>query len=67
MDTRFFFPVGEDTDAARVAKDVCSRCPVQIYCLEFALVTTQSSGIWGGLSEDERRVLKRARRRQIRK
>jgi WhiB family redox-sensing transcriptional regulator len=38
---------------------VCSHCPVTEYCLQYALDTNQDSGVWGGLSEDERRALKR--------
>jgi len=35
-------------------------------CLEFALATNQDAGVWGGLTEDERRTLKRARQRRRR-
>jgi WhiB family redox-sensing transcriptional regulator len=49
------------------AKAVCRRrCPVQEQCLQWALDTGQSIGVWGGTSENERRALKRrtaARRR----
>jgi WhiB family redox-sensing transcriptional regulator len=38
---------------------VCTQCPVNRYCLEYALETNQDSGIWGGTSEEERRVLRR--------
>jgi WhiB family transcriptional regulator, redox-sensing transcriptional regulator len=59
-----FFPVGT-TGAALVqideAKRVCGICPVRSDCLEFALVTNQDSGIWGGTSEDERRIIRRNR------
>ncbi len=41
------------------AKAVCQRCPVMQSCLEWALSSGQDSGVWGGLSEDERRALKR--------
>jgi WhiB family transcriptional regulator, redox-sensing transcriptional regulator len=58
-----FFPVGT-TGQALVqidsARTVCSVCPVQAECLEFALSTNQDSGIWGGTSEEERRKLRRA-------
>lgn len=60
--TRLFFPVGV-TGAAEVqiqeAKAVCARCPVREACLEFAISTNQEYGIWGGTSEEERRVLRR--------
>jgi WhiB family transcriptional regulator, redox-sensing transcriptional regulator len=65
MDTLIFFPLGEGEASERnaeLAKTACSRCNVSEECLEFALLTTQNDGIWGGYTEDERRVLKRARR-----
>ncbi|MFF1284343.1 WhiB family transcriptional regulator [Streptomyces sp. NPDC058299] len=57
-----FFPVGEGviaTAQAERAKLVCRRCPVRDDCLQFALATGQDSGVWGGLTEDERRALKK--------
>jgi WhiB family transcriptional regulator, redox-sensing transcriptional regulator len=41
--------------AAR-AKAVCGACPVRRECLQFALATRQSYGVWGGMTERERRV-----------
>lgn len=41
---------------AERAKAVCRACPVRRECLQFALATRQSYGIWGGMSERERRV-----------
>src|SRR2546421_6301633 len=58
-----FFPVGTTGPAIEQieqAKAVCGECPVQAACLEFALVTNQDSGVWGGTSEEERRKLRRA-------
>jgi WhiB family redox-sensing transcriptional regulator len=61
-DPELFFPIGT-TGAALAqieqAQAVCRQCPVQADCLEFALRTNQDSGIWGGTSEEERRVLRR--------
>ncbi|WP_371494104.1 WhiB family transcriptional regulator [Kitasatospora sp. NBC_00374] len=57
----FFHPPGERggphdrRDAA--AKRVCARCPVRAQCLDYALAAREPYGVWGGLSEDERRVL----------
>lgn len=65
-DPDLFFPVGmtppaiEQTD---VAKAVCRRCPVIRECLVWALDTAQDAGVWGGLDEEERRQIRRARRR----
>jgi WhiB family transcriptional regulator, redox-sensing transcriptional regulator len=69
-DPELFFPVGTTGPAieqAEEAKRVCIRCEVREPCLEFALATNQDAGIWGGLTEDERRSLKRQRQRQRRR
>ena len=61
-----FFPAGT-TQPARShlakAKSVCHRCPVTETCLAWALETGQDAGVWGAMSEDERRSLKRRRAR----
>ncbi len=61
-DPELFFPVGT-TGHALVqidrAKEVCDECTVSKQCLDFALETNQDSGIWGGLTEEERRVIRR--------
>ena len=65
-DPELFFPVGTTGPAAvqiEAAKSVCLTCEVRLECLEWAMATGQDSGIWGGMSEDERRALRRARRR----
>ena len=43
----------------RRGEEVCVRCPVRKACLRFALTTRQDDGIWGGLTEGERRILRR--------
>jgi WhiB family redox-sensing transcriptional regulator len=57
-----FFPDG-NTGPARLqtekAKAVCRRCPVVEACLTWAMDSGQDAGVWGGLSEAERRTLKR--------
>jgi WhiB family transcriptional regulator, redox-sensing transcriptional regulator len=61
-DPELFFPIGTTGPAVvqiEQAKAVCRRCPVTQSCLEWALSSGQDSGVWGGLSEDERRALKR--------
>ncbi len=61
-DPDVFFPVGTTGYALLQidkAKGICAQCPVAIDCLDYALETNQDSGIWGGTSEDERRVLRR--------
>ncbi len=62
-----FFPAGATgpaLDQADAAKAVCRQCPVRVDCLEFALVSNQDEGVWGGTTEGERRALRRARRRR---
>jgi WhiB family redox-sensing transcriptional regulator len=56
-DPEAFFP--EKGGSTREAKRVCSRCEVRLECLEYALGHDERFGIWGGLSERERRRLKR--------
>jgi len=62
LDTGLFFPIGQTGEAevkiAR-AKKVCGTCPVRQQCLEFAITTNQEYGVWGGHSEEERRVVRR--------
>jgi WhiB family redox-sensing transcriptional regulator len=63
-DPELFFPVGTTglaLSAIDEAKQVCGECLVQTECLDFALDTNQDSGVWGGLSEEERRVIRRER------
>jgi WhiB family redox-sensing transcriptional regulator len=55
-DPEVFFPRSGGEKAARPAKEVCARCPVQPQCRQWALETRQEWGVWGGLSEDERRA-----------
>ena len=68
-DPELFFPVGSTgpaLDQIAEAKKVCLRCEVREPCLEYAMATNQDAGVWGGLSEDERRSLKRKRQRRRR-
>ena len=59
-DPEAFFP--EKGGSTREAKRVCVGCDVRAECLEFALANDERFGIWGGLSERERRRLRLARR-----
>ena len=56
-DPEAFFP--EKGGSTREAKKVCRGCEVRAECLEYALEHDERFGIWGGLSERERRRLKR--------
>jgi WhiB family redox-sensing transcriptional regulator len=56
-DPEAFFP--EKGGSTREAKRICTTCEVRAECLEYALEHDERFGIWGGLSERERRRLKR--------
>lgn len=66
-DPELFWPIG-NTGPALVqieqAKAACRRCPVIAHCGQWALETNQDAGVWGGLSEDERRALRRRANRK---
>ena len=67
-DPELFFPVGYSQPAKEQtsrAKAVCLPCPVRGECLRWALDTCQDAGVWGGLDEEERRVIRRQRRRMV--
>ncbi|MFI8266495.1 MULTISPECIES: WhiB family transcriptional regulator [unclassified Streptomyces] len=58
---RFYHPAGERgeerDDRDEAAKRVCAVCPVREACLDHALRTREPFGVWGGLTEEERRAL----------
>jgi WhiB family redox-sensing transcriptional regulator len=53
----FFIERGGSTAEARA---VCRSCPVEAECLAYAIADPELSGVWGGTSERERRVMRRA-------
>jgi len=56
-DPEAFFP--EKGGSTRDAKKICASCEVRTQCLEYALANDERFGIWGGLSERERRKLRK--------
>ena len=60
-DPELFYPSSEDTAAP--AKSICAVCPVREPCLEHAITAREKQGVWGGLTEKERRRLIRHRRK----
>ena len=56
-DPEAFFP--EKGGSTRDAKRICAQCTVRAECLEYALKNDERFGIWGGLSERERRRMRR--------
>lgn len=66
-DADLFFPIGKNGPAALQlirAKQVCAGCAVREECLRWAISLGVDQGVWGGLSEEERRALKRRDVRQ---
>lgn len=59
VDPDLFFP--ERGASTREAKEVCRGCVVRDECLEYALANGEKFGIWGGMSERERRRIRRQR------
>jgi len=72
-DPELFFPIGNSGPAqvqVQHAKALCSSCPVLEQCRQWALDFGEDAGVWGALSEDERRAIKqrtaRKRSRRVR-
>jgi WhiB family redox-sensing transcriptional regulator len=63
VDPEVFYPVSDDDDAAEEAQSICALCPVREACLEYALTAREKEGVWGGLTERERRRVLRRRRK----
>ena len=64
-DADLFFP--ERGASTRKAKGICAACQVQGDCLEFAVTKSEKFGIWGGLSERERRKIRKQRALELRR
>lgn len=58
-DPEMFFPVPGDEAMNRKARAFCDHCPVREECLQFSLDTREMYGIWGGLSDRDRKRLMR--------
>jgi WhiB family redox-sensing transcriptional regulator len=61
VDPELFFPIGTSGPAllqVNEAKQVCRACPVRRPCLRWALERGEDAGVWGGTTEDERRILR---------
>ncbi|WP_433018197.1 WhiB family transcriptional regulator [Kribbella sp. CA-294648] len=69
VDADLFFPIGSSNAAYHQMEDarkVCMRCPVREQCLAWALESGHEQGIWGGTTDDERRLLRRRMSRHAR-
>jgi WhiB family redox-sensing transcriptional regulator len=61
-DPELFFPISQSGPASMQitrAKAICARCAVRDDCLRYALAADPVHGVWGGLSEEERMLLRR--------
>jgi WhiB family transcriptional regulator, redox-sensing transcriptional regulator len=71
VDPELFFPIGAAGPALTQigeAQQVCSPCPVSAECLGYSLRAPGEpvyAGVWGGVGEDERRLVKRRRNRHL--
>jgi WhiB family transcriptional regulator, redox-sensing transcriptional regulator len=63
VDPEIFYPASDDDADTDAAKAICAHCPVREACLEHALTAREREGIWGGLTERERRRILRRRRK----
>jgi WhiB family transcriptional regulator, redox-sensing transcriptional regulator len=61
VDIEVFFAVDEASQREAVA--ICESCPVRAACLEHAVTAREQYGVWGGVREQDRKRLVRARRR----
>lgn len=67
-DPDLFFPIGTTgpaLDQIEEAKEICRPCPVKAECLEWAISTQQDTGVWGGLSEEERKEYAKTGRQPV--
>lgn len=60
LDPDLFFPSVNEN--APTAKRVCADCPVIRQCGEWAIAHNEQSGVWGGMSEKERKRIRRQRK-----
>ena len=59
----FFIDRGDanSVQKGKLAKKLCSECPISLLCLEYALESNEDEGTWGGLSSSERLKLRKGR------
>lgn len=62
-DPELFFSLSRAKGADDAAKAWCKACPVRLACLEYA-IRTGSVGVWGGMTDEERRAERRRRHRR---
>jgi WhiB family redox-sensing transcriptional regulator len=60
-DPELFYP--EKGGATLAAKRICAGCEIRLPCLQWSLDNAEPSGLWGGMSENQRRELLKGRKR----
>ncbi len=58
-DPDLFYPKPSEAGMTALAKTICSDCPIRSACLQHALANDERHGVWGGMTEQERRELRR--------
>lgn len=67
-DLIFFPPTRKGVQAdTSEAKRICSSCPVRRTCLAYAIAHKETKGVWGGMTESERRTISRVDKIKIRR
>lgn len=61
LPTELFYPGQGDDRTARAAREICAVCPIRAECLDYAIGNAERFGIWGGMTEHDRRVERRSR------
>lgn len=56
-----FFAHSGRSNEVKMAKVICSMCPIMVECGERAIASNERHGTWGGMSEQERMAIRRAR------
>ena len=61
VDPELFFPERGDATSPRKARIICNSCEVKVECLQYSIDNDERFGIWGGLTENDRRRLRKGR------
>ena len=61
LSTGLFYPAQGGNAGSHAAKAVCAACPIRTECLDYAIENGERFGIWGGMTEHDRRVERRRR------
>lgn len=56
VDPEIFFPQAGDKTA--YVKKICKACSVRVECLKYSLQNNERFGVWGGLTERDRRKVR---------